>query len=196
MKIGFVGAPGSGKTTIAALVFAHLKDNGIVCEFVPEQARFYIASMRAAYQKHPTDSVSLSDEDQLKIMQQQQTAERIFESACGSNALIVSDSSTYNALLYMSDDLLLNSNVRSMLAKSRYDLLFYCPPVKTYLMGVDPNRVHSEEQSNLLDSRIVRLVEQKDIPELIPLAGNSDSRRLQVLQTVWQFQFGLRGGSV
>lgn len=193
MKIGFVGVPGSGKTTVAALVFAHLKDNGIVCEFVPEQARFFIASMRVQQEKHPTDSILLSDEDQVKIMRQQQTVESTFQKACGENALIVSDSSTHNALLYMSDSLLSDSRVQDMLEKSRYDLLFYCPPVRSFSLGVDPNRVHSEEQADLLDSRIVTLVEKGLVPDLIPLAGNSDNRRLQVLQTVWQFQFGRHG---
>jgi len=46
MFVGFVGSPLSGKTTVAAKVFAKLKKAGMPVEFIPEQSRFYIAQAR------------------------------------------------------------------------------------------------------------------------------------------------------
>ena len=37
--INFIGAPGTGKTTICSLVFAHLKIAGYVVEYVQEYAK-------------------------------------------------------------------------------------------------------------------------------------------------------------
>lgn len=191
MKIGFLGAPGSGKTTTAALVFARLKDNGISCEFIPEQARLYIAKKRVDEGLLPTDQIELGDLDQIQIMAEQHKLESIMRKACGKKIRLISDSSTYNALLYMNPSVWDAPEVVRLLEKSRYDILFYSTIFSEKRKNhFDPNRVHSSEQSVEIDSKILTIAEhvKKYVPdlELINLCGSSEDRATTVLSHMWR----------
>jgi hypothetical protein len=178
--INFIGSPCSGKTTTAASLFAKLKEDSHLAEFIPEQARHYIATLRFNEQLAPSEPIQLDDSDQYKIMEKQSTLERIITIASGSDVVVVSDSSVLNALLYMTDE-----NKQSFLtqalvfqAMQRVDLFFYCPPVESLLIHNDPNRVHSAEESLAIDKKIPDLM-AKYIPadkQITLLSGSSFQR--------------------
>lgn len=145
-----IGAPCSGKTTVAAKLFAELKDLGLPTDYVAEQARFYIANKRffqrkgAEYFIDP-EKVDLSNEDQLAIARQQFRHELIMSDP---RTILITDSSVLNSLLYMGEDFRKSEDVQSLAkaAAARYDILFICHPVQRP-DGVDPNRIHDEEFS-------------------------------------------------
>src|ERR1700761_2045380 len=155
MRINFIGCPCSGKTTTAAMVFAKLKELGMNCEFITEQARLHIANLRWQRNLKPEDPCPLTDSDQFEIMIKQIETEEIVSTAVGNSVVVICDSSAFNSLLYMSkedkDQALKWDLVHR--AKDQSDLVFYCPPVDES-KGLDPNRVHSREQSLLIDSQI------------------------------------------
>lgn len=182
MLIGFIGCPCSGKTTTAAMTFADLKLMGISTEFIPEQARHYIATKRC--DQWFSDHVTLTDEDQLEIMRQQSGMEDVMTASKG--AVVVTDSSVFNTLLYLSEAKLAHDDVQWLIeaALERYDLLFYCAPVKM-LPTLDPNRIHSEEQSLELDKKIPALL-KRFAPDLKPifLLGDAKERHHVVTKSI------------
>ncbi len=155
MLLSIIGSPCSGKTTTAAMVFAQLKEHGILAEFIPEQARTYIARKRIQQGLTSEDPVLLTDDDQLKIMNLQIDLEKVMKQACNPETVIVCDSSSLNALFYMSDELLQSEQIKSMIeeAKILYDGIFYCPPLKSFVAG-DSNRVHGMDFSHEFHSRV------------------------------------------
>lgn len=153
MKVGFIGCPSSGKTTLAAMLFARLKDDGLVVEFLAEEARRYIAM-----KKMEPGEFCLTKEDQIAIMNDQINMEWVFNHKQVKENILISDSSWANAFGYMDYDKL--SDVPSVSGNTRiqpYDVLFYTPPIP-YVGSIDPNRVHSYEQAVLVDSRLKKLV--------------------------------------
>ena len=76
MLVCFMGAPSSGKTTIAANVFARLKAEGVSAEFIAERAREIIAKYK--YYKSPT---MLNDAMQREILFSQYYSEKYFASS-------------------------------------------------------------------------------------------------------------------
>lgn len=180
MLINFIGCPQSGKTTIAAMLFASMKETGMVAEFNPEQARFYIAKLRVKKGLRP-DDVVLTDEDQFQIMKAQVEADEIFVKACGERVFIVSDSSPLNSMLYMTPEFRKEPKVqvlveRSMALKS---LTFHMYPIyRPYLE--DPNRIHGEQQSREIDSRIPGLLQVVQDLQVTPVDGTVSERLLLV----------------
>src|ERR1700677_2459612 len=100
MLVNFVGSPSSGKTSSAALLFSELKDLGFPCEFITEFARIYIAKKR--YNDSQT-KVVLSDLDQSEIFKNQFELENIMLGS-SNDPLILTDSSVWNSVLYMTPD--------------------------------------------------------------------------------------------
>lgn len=182
MLIGFIGSPSSGKTTTAALVFADLKDMGVTAEFIPEQARTYIAEKRLSLRQTPGSSVHLDDDDQRAIMLRQMRYEEMLLQSTGQGSLIVTDSSVFNTLIYMSDTT--RSEVTTMLREhlKKYQFLFYCAPVKMPA-SCDPNRVHNQEEALKLDHEIPKLLEVFDLKPTI-LTGTSSQRRSVVTRKI------------
>jgi predicted ATPase len=170
MLISFIGAPCSGKTTSAARLFADLKDLGYPAEFVAEAARLYIAKKKNHY---GDTSFSLSDVDQLMILSLQKSAE---ETMNHRGSLVVTDSSVFNTLLYLSDESQEDPKVREDIssAKKRYDLIFRCPPVKAST-ECDPNRVHSFEESLGLNNRLTEICSRYEIHPIL-LGGTTRQR--------------------
>jgi hypothetical protein len=183
MLIGFLGCPCSGKTTTAAKAFADLKDMGVSAEFIPEQARLYIATKRFL---DPGEPVLLGDEDQLHIMKKQELIEKIMVSGAGATTVVIADSTVLNTLLYMTPETRASEDVQEIIqrALARYDLIFYCSPVKPPL-SLDPNRIHDEQQSLALDQMIPEILRQfAPHLETIMLWGDSNSRYHVVTRTV------------
>ena len=190
MLIGFLGAPISGKTTTAALLFAGLKDNGYVAEFLPEQARTYIAFKRysevttaMSEANQPGSCVAvpsrpLDDFDQLDIMRKQYAVEKVF-SEVSPRSLIVTDCAAFLALLYMTPEARVKQDVlqKARASAAGFDLLFRCHPVKPGDL-YDPNRVHSFEQSQALDAQLEEVMRLAEVPteKVVDLAGPSNVR--------------------
>lgn len=195
MLIGFIGSPGSGKTTVAALAFSRLKDNGIVCEFIPEQARWYIAEKRNECKRLGVP-FHLNDLDQASIMQKQQKIEDTLLESCEGNSIIVSDSSSINALLYMSEHvkkLIFNGFSYEEARKKfrQYDLLFLCSPLEVRFSDSDLNRVHDRAQS-LEIARSINENLATYLPDVKPvvLDGTSEQRSQTVLTTIHRLSYG------
>jgi thymidylate kinase len=186
MNVGFVGSPCSGKTTTAALVFAHLKDEGLLTEFVSEQARLYISRKR--FQSlSPEKAVVLTDDDQEAIMASQALTEEHMSVSVGDYGVLISDASPLNSLLYMSEERRESKNVKKYIEMTvkNTDLLFFAHPVISK-MHTDPNRIHSLEQSILLHRAIQPMLE-KYAPDLkvLSIAGDTLTRKSQVLLTIY-----------
>lgn len=190
MLISFIGAPCSGKTTTAALVFADLKDAGRAVEFIPEQARFYIAEMRErmldlGYGYPPR----LDDRNQMDIFDRQRRAEEMF-CRVSSESITLSDSSPLNSLLYLGEENRqspqLLERVRTYLKKLQ-PLIFHTPPVPESGF-YDANRIHNHEESQTIASRLIEnlLPFLQDICEPITLVGDSAHHRAtQALAVIW-----------
>ena len=190
MLISFVGSPCSGKTTVSALMFAQLKDTGYPVEFIPEQARYYIAAKRVETGAEAEKPLVLTDEDQLAIMRQQHSIEAVMTTACGPSVAILTDSSPVNALLYMSEAQRANPQVQHILSEyiRRQPLIFYVHPVSSF--GVfDPNRVHSPAVAAKLNTKIPALLEQLQLPYIV-LQGDSEKRAEQALSALYSWSLG------
>jgi len=191
MLISFVGCPGSGKTSVAARVFATLKEYDLSTEFVPEQARWHIAEQKirlaAAHSDNPFDcselALSLTDSDQLAILLSQAKAEQTMVRSAGPECIVVADSATYNTLMYISDDNFRNS-LKELFAVNQYDYVFYCAPVVSRF-SKDSNRIHTPDQALAANSRINELM-QEFAPgvEMILLGGNILARHNDVVRYV------------
>lgn len=208
MLISLIGSFSSGKTTLGAKLFASLKDQSYISEFIPEVARQYIAKRRVTSGLHPTDTITLSDIDQLEIFQLQLEAEQLMVKACGDNVFIITDSSVYNSLLYMNPSFLINEEVIDLLvkAKSFYDSISYkvyicnpidnkssladkalapgqnpIPPVPQPPFPLDPNRIHGPELAKSIEARVEWYFGQGQV---LHLEGDSNSRVRFVLNDI------------
>lgn len=191
MLVGFIGAPYSGKTTTAAMLFSYLKENGVVAEFLPEAARLYIAEQR--YDNVASDfdeKVVLLDRDQKEILERQYTSEVVMNAACGSESVIVTDSNVLNTLLYMSPRCAASHDVVSLVKEgiNQYDLMFVCGNLPRDKVE-DPNRIHSEDQSRLLSEKLTYIIEEYDLKErVIYLSGDPTSRFKTASRSVLQMR--------
>lgn len=172
MLIGFVGAPCSGKTTTAALVFAALKQMGKIVEFIPECARSYICQKR----REEGNKFTLDDWDQTEISFAQSNMESLFLES--GTDIVVTDSSLFNALLYMSPEFREDFLVKFSFQNYKYDYLFHCPPVIPHSSIKDPNRLHDYNTS---------LEIEKSIPEIIKhpyitVTGDAQTRSEKIIR--------------
>jgi tRNA uridine 5-carbamoylmethylation protein Kti12 len=134
MLVNFVGAPCSGKTTVAAGVFSELKNSQHNVEFITEKAREYIARKWYLFR-----DAKLDDTDQYRIMLEQSDAQRYMNRM---DTAVICDSDPLLSMLYMSTDFRKALSVVS-LAKEVYHqmgLVFYCPMLDSYKM--EGNRIH------------------------------------------------------
>lgn len=155
MLVAFLGAPGSGKTTIAVNMFSSFKNVSTTSELIVEQARQYIAKVRFDNNLPPNSPVTLTDDDQIKIALSQITLEKQMKHSCGIGTIIVSDSSALSAQLYMSEDYLAKDQIKTFFRKalSVYDLIFYCAPVDNLRLPNDSNRIHGEDKILQIQAR-------------------------------------------
>jgi hypothetical protein len=179
MLVGFLGAPISGKTTTAARLFAGLKDDGYVAEFIPERARYHIAKLRYEAKKANAAPLPLDRFDQRDILYAQEHSEKLFVETSPRSSVIVTDSAALLALLYLPPELRTMADILPVAKRStaRFDLLFRCHPVQPGEL-YDPNRVHSFEQSRDLDMQleeVMKLVEV-DPSKVVELSGPSHVR--------------------
>lgn len=199
------------------MVFAALKDAGQITEFVPEQARIYIAEKRQeafeaycqAENKRNTGKefkdieisgmapwsipIELTDGDQIRIMMKQKAADSLIYMSSGPGATIVTDSSPINSLFYMSDDCQLKQSASETIehAKQHTSLFFYVKPIANQGAG-DLLRLHNDKFSRELDDKIIPLV-CKLCPDIahkvIPLIGSAEERKIQALTAYYNKKF-------
>lgn len=192
MLISFVGSPCSGKTTTSAMLFAKLKEAGASVENVQEYARLYIATKRLQFKKQGQKfSVSdLKDEDQWTIMQKQFEWEATLDLSLADVpvSLVVSDTSSLNSLLYMTPAKRNYPEVRAMTRRvvEQSALIFYCKPVDlpAYVKAQDPNRVHSQAQSEVIDREIPEILKGSGVDTYTLLVGSMESRLARAFQAV------------
>ena len=199
MFIGFIGSPRSGKTTIAAKVFAELKETGQPnVEFIAEHARYYIAEK--LYGVMDGQKVTLTDDDQLRIFDTQFRMETRMENAAGKSGTVICDSIALNALLYMSEDAR-----KSMYASKRWQevilpwyleqVLFLATPVNS-MSSQDVLRIHNPTESKAIDDKIHKILTSNgaDVPlryllDTNPpqvLAGPIDFRVNKVIRRIYE----------
>lgn len=191
MLIAFLGSPGSGKTTIAARLFADLKDSGLPAEFLPEVARRYIVKARF---ENPSEPVILQDSDQLSIFKEQFAWENIYVKSTGKDSLVVTDASCLNTLLYFSEEFdFAGVNKAVERACRHYDLVFLCEPLPD-TADADPNRLHDHRESLEIHEKLETLIRTAPLKNLkvIRLSGNSNERLLAVQRHVFDFLRELR----
>ena len=164
MLVTILGSPCSGKTTAAALAFHILKTQGAVAEFITEQARWYIAQKRVKDKIQHFETMTLSDEDQLSIMEQQLEHELTMKLACDPETIVLSDSSALNSLLYMSSEFKNSESVKRLTDKAiqNYDSIYYAKPLQHFPYG-DSNRVHDKDFALSFDQRLPQLIEELNI---------------------------------
>jgi tRNA uridine 5-carbamoylmethylation protein Kti12 len=179
MLICFIGPPCSGKTTTAALLFAKLKEGGQLVEFVTEYARRYIAGLQAS---------TLNDSDQISIMRGQHHDENLMLKSIEPDGWVITDSSVINTLLYLKGvDQELEQQAKESI--KRYDVAFWCHPVEPPKSLVDPNRIHTFDQSVELDLKLEKVLFQY-APNLkvVHLAGVTNRRVAHAINSLLEMQ--------
>jgi predicted ATPase len=198
MLVRFIGAPISGKTTVAAQVFSQLKLSGQPnVEFVVEQARLFIAERK--FQKQA--DLPLTDEDQMSILRRQLRTEEIMHNSVGREGVVLTDSSIFNSFWYMShtfmnhalNDVEIFHHLETY--KDPHNLLFLCAPLPV-MVQADKNRLHSPKESRLVHDKIMNLVMNEIVvrhPTMqvahdvaIPLGGPNSFRVNEVMQKIYE----------
>ena len=189
MLIGFIGAPNSGKTTIAARVFAELKQAGQSnVEFVVEEARRHIALKKAQGWKG-----SLDDEDQSHLFELQLHSEKLMVDAVGPYGIVVSDSCAINSFWYMSPkarDSFMSDNAKYFQWLRENALLFWCSAVGI-MPQTDTLRLHNASQSKEIDAIISDSLINRSLKTLLPLhpkllTGPIDLKVSKVIEQIYE----------
>ncbi len=159
MLIGFIGAPASGKTTVASILFSKLKTADFIADMITERARRYILEKKKT---SGSKDFRLTNRDQWNIIDLQIDEERLYLDTLHSEEIIVSDSSILNNLLYIEN---LTEESKGVIRNhiKKYDLLFYCQRSSSQYLPNDTGRVHSLSESNQLDARIPSLLQDFEV---------------------------------
>lgn len=194
MLVNFIGCPKSGKTTTAAMLFAELKRNNTSAEFISEQSRIYIANKRVRENLLELQPLKLNDTDQVAIMTQQLQVQTTMLQACGKYVQIIADSSPINSLLYMSDSTIQLPEVQNMIQRTlaTVDLFFVLSMLPAHIESQDPNRIHSTEEIQTIDSKVIDML-QKYAPNArkIMLYGDMKKREFDAIHNFYELSVDL-----
>lgn len=171
MIIGFIGAPGSGKTTSAFGLCYHLKKLGHNVEFVPEFARRQIMDCRTR------NVAGIGGMDgQKHIYKMDRDGHEFYRRH--ANALTITDGTTINCFFYGLDELDLIQEA------ARYDLLFYIPLTEMPPTGADANRMQDAAQSLAMGQRWQRIIAplMKQVPNIVLLEGYPTYSQPQMIE--------------
>lgn len=179
IKIAFIGAPDSGKTTLAKMVSAKLNLKGYVPAYVHEFARDYITK----YKVRPNTVV-----EQFYVLDVQETRER--EMCSNFTQIMYTDSPILLSYIY-AIDLVRDAKDRDMLAElygktlrllvNRYDLIFFLRPFRETLK--DDVRAQDWDRLSRLDIQIKAFLDLHGI-EYTELTQDMDSRIAAVEKAV------------
>lgn len=160
--ITFMGAPASGKSTLASAVHTELKRRGLNSIFVGEAATDYIAEY----------GVPSTPSDQMVIFYKQLNRERMY---LDSKDYAVCDSSSllnyfYFRTLYSTKisnkDIATINHIQKEILKSinGWDKIYYVPPILTNTK--DGIRFHDTDQIAKIDRWIKSYLELEQIPHI------------------------------
>jgi nicotinamide riboside kinase len=160
--ITFIGAPSSGKSTLATDVHTELKKLGKNSIFVPEVATDYIAEY----------GIPNTPVDQLVIFYKQLNKERMF---VGSKDYIICDSSgilnyfyfrnLYDSNLSQKDIAVINHLQKEILKSiNQWDYVFYLPPILDNVE--DGIRYQNKNEIQKLDRWIKSYLELENIAHI------------------------------
>jgi len=158
--ITFIGAPASGKSTLASEVHTLFKTGGYNSILIGEEATDFIAQY----------GIPNTPIDQITIFYKQSNRENMF---IGTKDYVVCDSSGILNYFYFrrlfknpltDKDIATINHLQKEILKSlsKWDYIFYVPPIPT-----DPNdgvRYHNEEDIRNLDMWIKSYLEIENIP--------------------------------
>lgn len=165
MRIAVIGAPGSGKTTFSARLYAELLERGLnSTRLVTEYAQEWLG------QDKEIDFVG-----QKNITKYQNEREEYTES-CGFSP-IVCDSAIWLGAVYREYWLENNSNSRrysdndmeymitTMKHINKYDMTFYVPMWTkcSELVELSEFRIHDNSESSVIDKKILRCLQKHKI---------------------------------
>ena len=149
--ISIIGAPSSGKSTLATDVHTELKKSSENSIYIPECATDFIAEY----------GVPSSPMDQMIIFYKQLNRERMF--IVSKDYILCDSSSLLNYFYFRSlfDNPLSNKDIASInhiqkeILKSinQWSYIFYVPPIKQKSV-VDGIRFHNEDEISQIDSNI------------------------------------------
>jgi len=170
--IQFIGAPSSGKSTLATDVHTELKKSGINSIFISEVATDFIAEYGI-----PNEPI-----DQMVIFYKQLNKERMF---IGSKDYIVCDSSGMLNYFYFrrlfkeplsNKDIAIINHLQKEILKSlnQWSYIFYVPLMDNKVE--DGIRFHKEDEIKKIDRWIKSYLELENIPH-IDLTGISINKR-------------------
>lgn len=181
MLVGFIGCPGSFKTSLAVELFSNFKKLSVNTELVVEYARQYISKSRFKNRIPFDQPIELVDLDQVAIAKKQLQIEMSMKYSCGPGSIVISDSSPLNSSLYMSQECLKSKEVMQVMeiATKAYDLLFFCPMNENFVIDPsDSNRIHSLEAIKSVNKRAEVLADslkKKGVP-IETLFGDPEAR--------------------
>lgn len=158
--ICFIGAPASGKSTLASAVHTELKMKGVNSIFVGEIATNYIA-------EYGLPNTPL---DQMVVFYKQLNAERMFVK---NKDIVICDSSSilnyfYFRSLYKTKltdkDIAAINHIQKEILKSlsQWDHIFYVPPIPIQESS-DGIRYHGKEEIEKIDRWIKSYLEMENI---------------------------------
>ena len=172
--VTIIGAPASGKSTLATTVQTELKKQGKNSIFISEAATDYIAEY----------GVPNTPQDQIVIFYKQTNRERMF---IGSKDYIICDSSGILNYFYFrglfgnklsNKDIAVINHLQKEILKTinQWDFVFYVPPI---IDNIDDGiRYHDTKQILDLDRKIKSYLELENIKHYdlsnIPLNERSD----------------------
>jgi thymidylate kinase len=177
MRVNLFGAPGSGKTTLAAELFVHFKKKNVNCEIVNELAREW------AYLNRPILSC-----DQIFLFASQMNREDTLLSRNKAD-MIITDSPVYlNAFYGIIKDAKLFKGFQSL---SRYfDLKYKCVNLFCKLnenfIYSNKGRYHSKEESEKLETSMLEDVSSyyRSILMDVTVIDNSKDRLDQAISII------------
>src|SRR6266404_1308769 len=181
MLIGFIGAPASGTTTVAAMLFGRIKSKDRVAELITETARRYIIEKRWRGEF----GSKLTDADQDEIFSRQAEAEALYTHVLPKSDIIITDGCILNNYLcrdqppdHREDDF------RAVL--SQYDLIFYCPRSPSQYVESDMGRIHDRHEADAIDHRIPDIMARFGV-KYTELTGTPEVRLNTAWNTVMSF---------
>ena len=178
--VTFMGAPASGKSTLASSVHTQLKINGENSIFVGEEATNFISEY----------GIPNTPLDQVTIFYKQTNQERMF---IGAKEYIICDSSGILNYFYFrglfqnplqNKDIAIINHLQKEILKtlSQWDYIFYCP---VRLENTEDNiRYHNIEEIKKIDRWIKSYLELENIPHIDLSNVSIEERQEYVIKTI------------
>lgn len=177
-KIGMVGAPGSGKSTFAAMLYSELLQLGFSgSRLVQEKAQEYLGSGREI--KRIKDQFSVTN---MQKFEEDKISSLNFDPVICDSAMLMSRIYMDTIVESVNDINLEDEFYKekfdeiTMGCNDRYDLVVYCPLIDT-LDKRGQFRIHSPEQSKEIDNRILDLISCLEEDSLVYRVDDDVSQR-------------------